>query len=161
MSELTLLVMRLALLALLWFFVFSLATILRGDLYGTRVVARTAKDRGDAKVKPAKRRLPRPVRTQNESAALVVTAGGLAGTSLRLKPGGTLIGRNPECALVLDDDYASGRHCRVFHDGSGWVVEDLGSTNGTFVGNRPITEPTPISPGGSIRIGRTVLELRR
>ncbi|WP_106817601.1 FHA domain-containing protein FhaB/FipA [Janibacter massiliensis] len=161
MSELTLLVMRLALLALLWFFVFSLATILRGDLYGTRVVARTAKDRGDAKVKPAKRRLPRPVRTQNESAALVVTAGGLAGTSLRLKPGGTLIGRNPECALVLDDDYASGRHCRVFHDGSGWVVEDLGSTNGTFVGNRPITEPTPISPGGSIRIGRTVIELRR
>lgn len=161
MSELTLLVMRLALLALLWFFVFSLATILRGDLYGTRVVARSAKDRGDAKVKPAKRRLPRPVRTQNESAALVVTAGGLAGTSLRLKPGGTLIGRNPECALVLDDDYASGRHCRVFHDGSGWVVEDLGSTNGTFVGNRPITEPTPISPGGSIRIGRTVIELRR
>ena len=161
MSELTLLVMRLALLALLWFFVFSLATILRGDLYGTRVVARTAKDRGDAKVKPAKRRLPRPVRTQNESAALLVTAGGLAGTSLRLKPGGTLIGRNPECALVLDDDYASGRHCRVFHDGSGWVVEDLGSTNGTFVGNRPITEPTPISPGGSIRIGRTVIELRR
>lgn len=161
MSELTLLVMRLALLALLWFFVFSLATILRGDLYGTRVVARTAKDRGDAKVKPAKRRLPRPVRTQNESAALVVTAGGLAGTALRLKPGGTLIGRNPECALVLDDDYASGRHCRVFHDGSGWVVEDLGSTNGTFVGNRPITEPTPISPGGSIRIGRTVIELRR
>ena len=161
MSELTLLVMRLALLALLWFFVFSLATILRGDLYGTRVVARSAKDRGDAKVKPAKRRLSRPVRTQNESAALVVTAGGLAGTSLRLKPGGTLIGRNPECALVLDDDYASGRHCRVFHDGSGWVVEDLGSTNGTFVGNRPITEPTPISPGGSIRIGRTVIELRR
>lgn len=161
MSELTLLVMRLALLALLWFFVFSLATILRGDLYGTRVVARSAKDRGDAKVKPAKRRLPRPVRTQNESAALVVTAGGLAGTSLRLKPAGTLIGRNPECALVLDDDYASGRHCRVFHDGSGWVVEDLGSTNGTFVGNRPITEPTPISPGGSIRIGRTVIELRR
>lgn len=161
MSELTLLVMRLALLALLWFFVFSLATILRGDLYGTRVVARTAKDRGDAKVKPAKHRLPRPVRTQNESAALVVTAGGLAGTSLRLKPGGTLIGRNPECALVLDDDYASGRHCRVFHDGSGWVVVDLGSTNGTFVGNRPITEPTPISPGGSIRIGRTVIELRR
>ena len=161
MSELTLLVMRLALLALLWFFVFSLATILRGDLYGTRVVARSAKDRGDAKVKPAKRRLPRPVRTQNESAALGVTAGGLAGTSLRLKPGGTLIGRNPECALVLDDDYASGRHCRVFHDGSGWVVEDLGSTNGTFVGNRPITEPTPISPGGSIRIGRTVIELRR
>ena len=101
------------------------------------------------------------MRTQNESAALVVTAGGLAGTSLRLKPGGTLIGRNPECALVLDDDYASGRHCRVFHDGSGWVVEDLGSTNGTFVGNRPITEPTPISPGGSIRIGRTVIELRR
>ena len=161
MSELTLLVMRLALLALLWFFVFSLATILRGDLYGTRVVARTAKDRGDAKVKPAKRRLPRPVRNQNELAALVVNAGGLAGTSLRLKPGGTLIGRNPEGALVLDDDYASGRHCRVFHDGSGWVVEDLGSTNGTFVGNRPITEPTPISPGGSIRIGRTVIELRR
>mgnify|MGYP002650136253 CR=1 FL=1 len=160
MSELTLLVMRLALLALLWFFVFSLATILRGDLYGTRVVARTAKDRGDAKVKPAKRRLPRPVRTQNESAALVVTAGGLAGTSLRLKPGGTLIGRNPECALVLDDEFASGRHARIIRGEDGWYVEDLGSTNGTYLARNKVTTPTRVPLGTPVRVGKTVIELR-
>jgi pSer/pThr/pTyr-binding forkhead associated (FHA) protein len=92
---------------------------------------------------------------------LVVTEGPLSGTSLPLRSQGTLIGRSPECALVLDDDYASGRHARIFEQEGRWLVEDLGSTNGTFVDNRRITAPTPLELGTTLRIGRTVVELAR
>ena len=63
------------------------------------------------------------------------------------------------CALVLDDD-ASGRHARIFEQEGRWLVEDLGSTNGTFVDNRRITAP-PLELGTTLRIGRTVVELAR
>ena len=94
---------------------------------------------------------------------LVVTEGPLTGTTLPLRSGGLLIGRNPECALVLDDDYASGRHCRISPDPTnrgGWVVEDLGSTNGTFIGRDRLTSSRPVEIGTTLRIGKTVLELR-
>ena len=94
---------------------------------------------------------------------LVVTEGPLTGTTLPLRSGGLLIGRNPECALVLDDDYASGRHCRIYPDPTnrgGWVVEDLGSTNGTFMGRDKLTSARPVEIGTTLRIGKTVLELR-
>ncbi len=93
----------------------------------------------------------------------MVTEGPLAGTSLPLRSGGILVGRNPECALVLDDDYASGRHCRIYPDPSGrdgWAVEDLGSTNGTFIGRERLTGSRPVEVGTTLRIGKTVLELR-
>ena len=64
-----------------------------------------------------------------------------------------LIGRAPECTLVLDDDYASGRHARLFPQDGEWFVEDLGSTNGTFLGARPAHRARPASrpacPSGS------------
>jgi pSer/pThr/pTyr-binding forkhead associated (FHA) protein len=80
---------------------------------------------------------------------------------LNLKDSGVLIGRNPECTLVLDDDFASGRHARVYRDGDGWYVEDLGSTNGTFLGANRLSTPTPVAVGTTLRIGKTVLELRK
>ncbi len=164
LSELTLTVMRLGLLVLLWVFVFAVVGVLRGDLYGTRVKRRTA---GPGK-EPAKRPVtPRPSRAERKSRAkgptrLVVTAGPLSGTTLPLRPAGTLIGRSPECALVLDDDYASGRHARIFQDDDGtWRVEDLRSTNGTFLGSTRLTEPREVAVGSVLRIGQTALELQR
>lgn len=171
MSELTLTVIRLALLALLWIFVFSIVGVLRGDLYGTRVLTR-----GKPKVarrparKPAAPAAPtvRPVAPRASRSAvkrvptsLAVTQGSLAGTTLSLMDSGVLLGRNPECTLVLDDDFASGRHARVFRRGDGWFVEDLGSTNGTFLGSRKLTEPTPVEVGSALRIGKTIFELRK
>ena len=167
MSELTLTIIRLGLLVLLWVFVFSVVGVLRGDLYGTRVMSRTPRKparptRGPA-ASPA-REQPRPAKRQPHSTAprtLVVTQGSLTGTSLPLREAGTVIGRNPECALVLDDDFASGRHARVFHRDGAWFVEDLGSTNGTWLGTQRLTEPVRVEAGTSLRIGKTVLELRR
>jgi pSer/pThr/pTyr-binding forkhead associated (FHA) protein len=72
-----------------------------------------------------------------------------------------LIGRAPECTLVLEDDFASGRHARLSLQQGTWMVEDLGSTNGTFLGRNRVQDPVPIAPGAPVRIGRTVLELRR
>ena len=202
MSELTLTLLRLGLLALLWIFIFSVVGVLRTDIYGTAVSRRGQRKAARAAQKqdrqPSARRSPAPsaaaagaagaaagagagVRGGTPEAAgasgwrrgrsrgkgspttLVVTEGPLTGTSLPLRGGGILIGRNPECALVLDDDYASGRHCRIYPDPSGregWVVEDLGSTNGTFIGRDRLTGSRPVEVGTTLRIGKTLLELR-
>ena len=171
LSELTLTVMRLGLLALLWVFVFAVVGVLRGDLYGTRV-KRRASGAGKAARSAPPGVTPRPVtrsagrdrrtRRGKGPTKLVVTAGPLAGTTLPLRPAGTLIGRSPECALVLDDDYASGRHARIFQSDDGqWMVEDLRSTNGTFLGATRLTEPRDVAVGSVLRIGQTVVELQR
>ena len=156
MSELTITLLRLGYLAVLWLFVFAAIGVLRKDIYGTRITARPT-DR------PAPRRNPvrpsQPVAPQ--ATRLVVTEGRLSGTTIPLSTSAVLIGRAPACTLVLDDDYASGRHARVFYDDKSWFVEDLGSTNGTHVNGERITAPTQLQAGTQLRIGTTVLELRR
>ncbi|SES48102.1 FHA domain-containing protein [Pedococcus cremeus] len=164
MSELTLTIIRLGLLVLLWVFVFSVVGVLRGDLYGTRVVSRLPGRRSGDRAARAKKPKPapakKPSRGRRVPQSLTVTEGPLAGTSLRLRESGTLIGRNPECALVLDDDFASGRHARIYEREGQWFVEDLGSTNGTFLGSQRLTAPVPVEVGTVLRVGKTVVELR-
>ena len=92
---------------------------------------------------------------------LVVTEGPLRGTSLNLHSAPVLIGRAPECTLVLDDEYVSSRHARIMNRGGEWFVEDLGSKNGTLLAGRTIDSPVPFKPGAKLRIGRTEVELRR
>jgi pSer/pThr/pTyr-binding forkhead associated (FHA) protein len=171
MSELTLTVIRLGLLALLWIFVFSVVGVLRGDLYGTRVLARgkpRAQSRPSREPVDEAPRATGPVTRKPTRASgrriprtLTVTEGSLAGTTVSLKENGVLLGRNPECTLVLDDDFASGRHARIFRRDAGWFVEDLGSTNGTFLGSSKLTQPMPVQVGSTLRIGKTVFELRK
>ncbi len=168
MSELTVTVVRLGLLALLWVFVFSVVGVLRGDLFGTRVSTRrppappraapipAAAADVAAPPKPkgrASRKVPREI---------VVTEGPLRGTTIALGQQSILIGRNPESTLVLSDDYASGRHARIFPQDGDWYIEDLESTNGTFVGQQRVTsDPMKLDLGSTVRVGTTVLELRR
>jgi pSer/pThr/pTyr-binding forkhead associated (FHA) protein len=71
------------------------------------------------------------------------------------------IGRAPHSTLVLDDDYASNNHSRLTLTNGTWIVTDLGSTNGTWVDRSRITSPTPLAVGHTIKVGRTVLELRK
>jgi hypothetical protein len=160
MSELTLTLLRLGYLALLWLLVLSVVAILRRDLFGTRVTRRG----------PAVAGAPAPGRGRREAPpegqaplprTLVVTEGSLKGTTITLGQAPILIGRAPESTLVLEDDYASGRHARLSLQQGTWMVEDLGSTNGTFLGRNRVQDPVPIAPGVPVRIGRTVLELRR
>ena len=171
MSELTLTVIRLGLLALLWIFVFSVVGVLRGDLYGTRVLTRhkpktTPRPAREPVAKPAPTTKPATPKTSRAAGrriptTLAVTDGSLSGTTVSLKESGVLLGRNPECTLVLDDDFASGRHARIFRRDAGWYVEDLGSTNGTFLGSNKLTQPMPVQVGSTLRIGKTIFELRK
>jgi len=75
--------------------------------------------------------------------------------------GNLTVGRAPECELRIDDTYASQQHARVFARNGSWFVEDLGSTNGTFVNEQRLAAPAQLAPGDRIRVGTTVLELRR
>jgi len=170
MSELTLTVVRLGLLAALWLFVLAVVAVIRTDIYGTQVRARTTRSRARTRSKPE----PAPPTGasfpaepagpgfgRNAPRTLVVTEGSLAGTTINLSTAPILVGRNPEATLVLDDDYASGRHARIYPDNNRWYVEDLGSTNGTFLGRERLSGPTVLSAGSTLRIGQTVIELRK
>jgi hypothetical protein len=159
MSDFTLTLLRLGYLALLWLLVLSVVAVLRRDLFGTRVTRRSPIPAG-ASAAPARSRRE-PERQAPLPRTLVVTEGSLKGTTISLGQAPILIGRAPECTLVLEDDYASGRHARLSLQQGTWMVEDLGSTNGTFLGRTRVQDPVPIAPGAPVRIGRTVLELRR
>ena len=71
------------------------------------------------------------------------------------------VGRAPECDIRLEDTYVSQQHARIFGKGDRWYVEDLGSTNGTFVNDQRLAAPAQVEPGDKVRVGTTVLELRR
>jgi pSer/pThr/pTyr-binding forkhead associated (FHA) protein len=164
MSELTVTVVRLGLLALLWVFVFSVVGVLRGDLFGTKVTRRDTARAAPAPrpAKPAKAAQRRSGRAARRTPSHVLVAEGpLKGTTITLGTNSVLIGRNPESTLVLDDDYASGRHARIYPEDGEWFVEDLGSTNGTYAGHQRLTTPQRLEVGSTLRIGTTVLELRR
>jgi hypothetical protein len=161
MSNLTLLLIRLAFLAVLWLFVIAAVGVVRTDLFGS---ARPVRQRRRQRKPPRARapHPPRPGRTgRGTPQRLLVTAGGLAGTSIGLTDQQITIGRANDATLVLHDDYASTRHARLFPQDGQWIVEDLGSTNGTYLDRQKVTQPTPVPPGVPIRIGKTVLELRR
>jgi pSer/pThr/pTyr-binding forkhead associated (FHA) protein len=92
---------------------------------------------------------------------VVIIEGGNAGQSANLAEAPILIGRGSDAAIRLDDDYVSTRHARIANSGDQWYVEDLGSTNGSYVGRSRISQPAAISLGTQIRIGQSILELRK
>jgi hypothetical protein len=160
MSTLTLLLIRLAFLAILWLFVIAAVGVVRTDLFGASRSSRKARRQLKAASRPA--RPPRSGRNnRSEPNRLLVTSGALAGTSLGLTGQQITVGRANDATLVLNDDYASSRHARLFPQDGQWIVEDLGSTNGTYIDRQKVTQPTPVPVGVPIRIGKTVLELRR
>ncbi|MGW0734362.1 FHA domain-containing protein FhaB/FipA [Streptomyces sp. NPDC002851] len=168
MSELTLTVMRLGFLAVLWLFVIVAVQVIRSDLFGTRVTQRGSRRGGDARPQQGGRQSPPAQRQQGgrqrrgAPTKLVVSEGTLTGTTVALQGQTISLGRAHDSTIVLDDDYASSRHARIYPDRDGqWIVEDLGSTNGTYLDRTRLTTPTPIPLGAPIRIGKTVIELRK
>jgi pSer/pThr/pTyr-binding forkhead associated (FHA) protein len=165
MSELTVTLLRLGYLVLLWAFVLSAIGVLRRDLYGTRITSRRRPGAAANPAPPAGAPAAAPTTDRGRGrrsgpTRLVVTEGPLRGTTLPLGASAVLIGRAPSCTLVLDDDYSSSRHARVYPEGGQWLVEDMGSTNGTFLDDQKVTDAVPVRPGAQIRIGQSVLELQ-
>ncbi len=158
LSELTLTVIKLGFLAVLWAFVLAAVSVMRGDLFGTRPTPRTVPQ---APRRPPPAAKPR-MRRKGTPSALLVTGGPLAGTVVNLSEHGSVtIGRANDCTVVLDDDYASGHHARIFERDGQWYVEDLGSTNGTYLDRQKVATPTSAPVGVPIRVGKAVVELRK
>lgn len=154
MSELTLTLIKLGYLALLWMFVLSSVSVIRSDMFGERVDT----PRGGGK--PAK--APKPARPRRGAPTrLVISEGANAGVSVPLDGGPILLGRGSDATIRLDDDYVSTRHARFVPHGDEWYVEDLGSTNGTYIGSQRITAPVAVPMGVQVRVGKTIAELKK
>lgn len=162
MSVLTLTLLRFGFLISLWFFVAITISILRRDLLEERLLNRsiapayrmpvTSKKEQRAAAK-AERELPRKI---------VIVRGSHAGQGWQLGQVVMTFGRAEDSTIVLDDEYCSNRHARLVPRADGrWLIEDTGSTNGTYVNERKITGPTLVNLGERIRMGRTEIEVRR
>jgi hypothetical protein len=177
MSELSLLILRLAFLAVLWLFVFAVVYALRSDLFGQRVrrqgsdltspfagaavaVATSGAAPSTADVPTEAMSVPR----DTDSAVakrLVITSGPKEGLEIELPSEQLAIGRSSESGLVIRDDYTSTHHARLLLWKDGWVVQDLDSTNGTFLDGTRVSLPTPVPLNTPVTIGTTTFELRR
>ena len=177
MSELTLLILRLAFLAVLWLFVFAVVYALRSDLFGHRLrraspevtspfagapIVVGAPTGADALVDPPTEPVSAP-RTGDAGVAkrLVITSGPKEGLEIELPSEQLAIGRSSESGLVIRDDYTSTHHARLLLWNDGWVVQDLDSTNGTFLDGTRVTLPTLVPLNTPVTIGTTTFELRR
>lgn len=163
MSELALTLLRLGFLTLLWAFVLITVLVLRRDLkMPADATAAGRSSRSPRSPKPAKApRAPRGRASKVKGSKLVVIEGPLLGTVIPLGETQITIGRAPDSTLIIDDDYASSRHARVYPAEGAWIVEDLGSTNGTWIDRARITSPTVLPVGAPLRVGRTTLQIQK
>ena len=167
MSELALTLLRFAFLGLLWVFVLVTVWALRRDLRmpadlrpgADKGVGGRSREKSRSVKQPMPPRVPRGKKVKGTR--LVVTEGPLVGTEIPLEGSQITLGRAPDSTLVIDDDYASSRHARIYEAEGAWVVEDLGSTNGTWLDRARITAPTVIPVNTPIRVGRTTLQMQK
>ena len=167
MSELTLRLVQLGLLAVLWIFVLVAVSVMRSDLFGVK--QRRAAPAAAPKSRQANApRPPKPVKPAKQGKPgrgtpknLAILEGPLAGQTIPLGGEPLVVGRAADNSVVLQDDYVSSQHARFFAQDGRWYVEDLGSTNGTQVGGNRITNQVPLHVGTTVRLGKTLLEVRK
>lgn len=168
MSELALFIVRAAFLVVLWIFIFSIISVIRADLFGQKVVSRVAEANAPRVVSAPV--IPNAPSTATESlmmqpsgsvaTKLVITEGGRAGTVLKLDRREVTIGRAENSDLVIDDEYASTQHAKLVLINNDWLIQDLNSTNGTFLDGSRVGTPAVVKLNTPLRIGKTVFELR-
>ena len=171
MSELALLLVRIAFLVVLWIFIFSIISVIRADLFGQKVVSRAAEANAPMVVSSPTLLAPaaesKSVLAQGSGTAagtvatkLLVTAGPRVGFSLVLDRREITIGRSESSDLVINDEFASTQHAKLVLINNDWLIQDLNSTNGTFLDGERIGTPAVVKLKSQVRIGKTVFELR-
>ena len=176
MSELTLLIFRIAFLIALWVFVFFVVYAVRSDLFGERVkrLVGSAKKSSpgtpnvflSSTLAPASSSPSSPILGGSAASSsaralqLVITSGPKQGESIALTTDAVSIGRSSDSSIVIRDDYTSTHHARLEYRAGSWIVNDLGSTNGTFLAGKKVTEPTPVPLNTPLSVGATTFEIR-
>jgi pSer/pThr/pTyr-binding forkhead associated (FHA) protein len=155
MPPIFLLAVKVAFLAVLYLFVARAVRAVVLDVFGPR--AQRRRPAKAARTAPPRQPPPRPSRRMPKE--LVVTDAG--GTRTFPLKDSITMGRAATNDLALADTYVSNVHARIFMKDGAWWVEDLGSTNGTYMNRAKVAVPTPVGPGDQIRIGKATLELRR
>ena len=164
MPEPLLNVLKICLLILLYLFFFRVLRAVWAEVHLARqtssapATARTGRGRGGKAA--AAGRTPRRTRARERTPPKlqVVEPAELAGTTYPLGDELT-VGRAAGCQITLDDTYASQVHARIFMRDDQLYVEDLGSTNGTYLNRRKVSAPMVVSHGDQIQIGSTVMEV--
>ncbi len=177
LTELTFAILKYGFLILLWVFVWLTVRSLRKDVETFAPRKSRAHRRKDRRARKASES-PTPAAsaptpsvsptsapsrsTAEQPTLLVIIDGPLAGTSVPLGNSSITLGRSASNSVVLNDEFASSHHARVYTDPSSgqWAIEDLGSTNGTVVNHQRINAPTTLAPKVPVRIGATTFELR-
>ena len=173
MTELTFAILKYGFLILLWAFVWMLVHSLYRDVASfaprkTRAHRRRERRAQQPVPHPAGPAAIMPPTSEMlasgtvQPTLLTIIDGPLAGTSLPLTDETITLGRAPSNTLVLDDEFVSSHHARIYRDsGTGrWTIEDLDSTNGTVVNQHRISAPTLLAARTPVRIGATTFELR-
>jgi len=162
MSELALFLVRIGFVAVLWIFVLSLLSVIRADLYGRRVISKLAKQSAPQLAKAASGTdLPIDDSDSFEPTMIQMLTGRSAGSKISLgDKREVMIGRAASSDLVISDEFASNMHAKLVLVGEEWVLQDLNSTNGTFLDGKKVTTPVTMTAGATIRIGTTTFDLR-
>jgi pSer/pThr/pTyr-binding forkhead associated (FHA) protein len=132
-------------IALLYLFIARAIRVIHLDLVGARVP------------KPKARRTPK----RGHPRSIEVNEPEKAARTLALKEEEISFGRAQTCTVPLDDTYVSTLHARLFSKDGQWFVEDLGSTNGTYLNRVKVTGPAPLTVGDQVRVGKTLVEVRK
>ena len=151
MPESLLAILKLCALALLYLFFFRVIRAVWAEVRTPSVAAAPA-------AAPAARRSPARREARSATKLAVVEPPELLGRSYGLGDEVT-VGRAAGCQVTLDDNYASQLHARIFARDGVFYVEDLGSTNGTYLNSQKVTAPVAMKRGDRLRIGSTVMEL--
>ena len=157
MPPIFLLAVKVAFLVILYLFVARAVRAVVLDVFGPRASRRRPRNRPAPPVRPVQRTGPRPARRLPKELVVSDEAGR---RTFPLKESLT-VGRAATCDVVVSDTYVSNVHARIFQRDGGWWLEDLGSTNGTYMNRTRVSSPTAIGPGDEVRMGKARLELRR
>jgi pSer/pThr/pTyr-binding forkhead associated (FHA) protein len=157
--------LRAVVLVLLWGFVIAAVVAIRHDVFSERAPRAVKAAPLPPAAKPAKpvkepKRSGRGRKAPTAATRVAIIEGPLTGTSVALSSLPITIGRADDSTIVLADDYVSNHHARLVPNGTDWLVEDTGSTNGTFIGDNRLGTPTVVAVGTRIKIGRNVLEIQ-
>ncbi|MEY4423661.1 MAG: hypothetical protein RLZZ258_764 [Actinomycetota bacterium] len=168
MSELALFLVRAGFLAVLWIFVFSIISVIRADLFGQKVVSRVAQANAPQVVStpvapsaPSSASTPLVMDANGSNATtLVIIEGERTGQKIALDRRELTIGRADNSDLVVDDEYASTNHAKLVLINNDWLIQDLNSTNGTYLDGGRVGTPAVVKLNTPVRVGKTVFELR-